>query len=47
MRGRNRKLMNLVDMRAAGLVEEEVFTQKRREYLAERRAAKERTPERE
>jgi site-specific DNA recombinase len=38
----NRKLMNLVDMRAAGLVEEAVFTQKRREYLAERHAADER-----
>jgi site-specific DNA recombinase len=38
----NRKLMNLVDMRAAGLVEEEVFTQKRTEYLAERHAAEER-----
>jgi hypothetical protein len=38
----NRKLMNLVDMRASGLVDEEVFTQKRREYMIERQAAHER-----
>jgi DNA invertase Pin-like site-specific DNA recombinase len=38
----NRKLMSLVDMRASGLVDEEVFTQKRREYMIERQAAHER-----
>ena len=34
--------MNLVDMRTSGLVDEEVFTQKRREYMIERQAAHER-----
>lgn len=38
----NRKLMNLVDMRAAGLVEESTFMQKRREYMIERQGAEER-----
>jgi site-specific DNA recombinase len=38
----NRKLMNLVDMRASGLVDEEAFTQKRREYMIERQTAQER-----
>jgi hypothetical protein len=38
----NRKLMNLVDMRAEGLVEEKVCAHKQREYSAERYAAEER-----
>jgi site-specific DNA recombinase len=38
----NRKLMNLVDMRTSGLVDEEVFIHKRREYMIERQAAHER-----